>query len=100
MTLATILLTATTATESVNELHIESLISDLAFLLILAAVTTLFFKWIKQPVVLGYIVAGFLASPNFTYLPSITTEQNIEFWARWALSFFCSRSDWSSVSKN
>lgn len=61
---------------------IESLISDLAFLLILAAVTTLFFKWIKQPVVLGYIVAGFLASPNFTYLPSITTEENIEFWAQ------------------
>lgn len=80
--LAAILLTATTVTEHAPEIQIESLISDLAFLLILAAVTTLFFKWIKQPVVLGYIVAGFLASPNFTYLPSITTEQNIEFWAQ------------------
>ena len=80
MTLSTILLTATAA--SGPELQIESLISDLAFLLILAAVTTIFFKWIKQPVVLGYIVAGFLASPNFTYLPSITTEENIEFWAQ------------------
>lgn len=71
-----ILATATTA------LSIESLISDLAFILILGAFTTVFFKWIKQPVALGYIVAGFLASPNFTYLPSVTTESNIDFWAQ------------------
>ena len=64
------------------ELNIESLISDLAFILILGAVTTLLFKWLRQPVVLGYIVAGFLASPHFTYLPSVTTESNIEFWAQ------------------
>ncbi|MDE7024849.1 MAG: cation:proton antiporter, partial [Paramuribaculum sp.] len=63
-------------------LSVESLISDLAFILILGAFTTVFFKWIKQPVVLGYIVAGFLASPHFTYLPSVTTESNIDFWAQ------------------
>ena len=63
-------------------MNIESLISDLAFLLILGAVVTILFKWIKQPVVLGYIVAGFLASPHFEYLPSVTTEDNIEFWAQ------------------
>lgn len=61
---------------------IESLIGDLAFILILGACVTLFFKWIKQPVVLGYIVAGFLASPHFEYLPSVTTDHNIEFWAQ------------------
>lgn len=63
-------------------MNIESLISDLAFILLLGAVVTLLFKWIKQPVVLGYIVAGFLASPHFTYLPSVTTEANIDFWAQ------------------
>lgn len=42
---------------------------------------TILFKWIKQPVVLGYILAGFLASPHFEYLPSVTTEENIDFWA-------------------
>ena len=63
-------------------MHIESLISDLAFILLLGACVTVLFKWIKQPVVLGYIVAGFLASPHFTYLPSVTTEANIEFWAQ------------------
>lgn len=70
------------AAVSVAELNIESLISDLALILILGAVVTVLFKWLKQPVVLGYIVAGFLASPHFEYLPSVTTEENIEFWAQ------------------
>lgn len=61
---------------------IESLITDLAFILILGAIVTVLFKWLKQPVVLGYIVAGFLASPHFEYLPSVTTETNIDFWAQ------------------
>lgn len=65
----------------------EGLISDLAFILLLGAGVTLLFKWIKQPVVLGYIVAGFLASPNFKPLPSVTTEANIEFWAQLGIIF-------------
>lgn len=36
---------------------------------------------LKQPVVLGYILAGFLASPNFKYLPSISNLDNIDVWA-------------------
>lgn len=79
----------TTVEESVHdggvsgpELNIDALITDLAFILILGAVVTLLFKWIKQPVVLGYIVAGFLASPNFDPLPSVANEANIEFWAQ------------------
>lgn len=68
--------------ESVASMNVESLIRDLAFILILGALVTVLFKWIKQPVVLGYIVAGFLASPNFEPLPSVTTEANIEFWAQ------------------
>ncbi|MDE7396185.1 MAG: cation:proton antiporter, partial [Muribaculum sp.] len=65
-----------------TDLQVENLISDLAFILLLGAVVTVLFKWLKQPVVLGYIVAGFLASPHFYYLPSVTTESNIEFWAQ------------------
>lgn len=59
----------------------EGLIGDLAWILLLGALVTLIFKRLKQPVVLGYILAGFLASPKFMYLPSITTEANIDFWA-------------------
>lgn len=60
----------------------EGLIADLALILLLGALVTLIFKKLKQPVVLGYILAGFLASPKFTYLPSISTLDNIEFWAQ------------------
>ncbi len=63
-------------------LDINSLISDLALILMLGAVATVVFKMLKQPIVLGYIVAGFLASPHFELLPSVAVEANIEFWAQ------------------
>lgn len=61
--------------------HTNGLIIDLAWILVLAAVATLVFKKLKQPVVLGYILAGFLASRNFSYIPSITNLDNIKVWA-------------------
>ncbi|MDE7382044.1 MAG: cation:proton antiporter [Muribaculaceae bacterium] len=61
--------------------HTDGLIADLALILLLGAVVTLLFKKLRQPVVLGYILAGFLASPKFEYLPSISNLENIEFWA-------------------
>ncbi len=64
-----------------EEDHTNGLIGDLAWILLLGAVVTLLFKKLKQPVVLGYILAGFLASPKFVYLPSISNLANIEFWA-------------------
>ena len=65
-----------------ESLDINSLISDLALILVLGAIATVVFKMLKQPVVLGYIVAGFLASPHFSLLPSVAVESNIEFWAQ------------------
>lgn len=65
-----------------ESLDINSLISDLALILMLGAVATIVFKMLKQPIVLGYIVAGFLASPHFSLLPSVAVEANIEFWAQ------------------
>ena len=67
---------------AISELSVESLISDLALILVLGAISTLIFKRLRQPIVLGYIVAGFLASPHMWLLPSVTTEANIEFWAQ------------------
>ena len=54
---------------SAEENHTNGLIGDLAWILLLGAIVTLLFKKLKQPVVLGYILAGFLASPKFEYLP-------------------------------
>lgn len=62
-------------------MNIEGLIADLALILMLGAAVTLIFKKLKQPIVLGYIVAGFVASHNFKYFPSVGNEANIEFWA-------------------
>ncbi len=59
----------------------DGLIADLAWILLLGAIVTLLFKKMKQPVVLGYIIAGFLASPRFEYLPSISNLDNIELWS-------------------
>lgn len=66
---------------STEESHTNGLIADLAWILLLGAIVTLLFKKLKQPVVLGYILAGFLASPKFEYLPSISNLENITFWA-------------------
>ena len=65
-----------------EELQINTLITDLALILTLGAAATIIFKLLKQPVVLGYIVAGFIASPHFAYSPSVGNEANIEFWAQ------------------
>ena len=51
--------------------ELAPLISDLALILICAGVMTLVFKRLKQPLVLGYIVAGFLASPHVPLTPSV-----------------------------
>ena len=61
--------------------ELDPLIIDLAKIMICAGATTLLFKWLKQPVVLGYIVAGFLASPNMPYTPSVTDLHGIHIWA-------------------
>lgn len=61
--------------------HIPVLISDLAVILCIAGVITLLFKWMKQPVVLGYIVAGILAGPAVTMLPTVSDGADIRIWA-------------------
>lgn len=62
-------------------LHLPALITDLALILSAAALVTLIFKKLKQPVVLGYIIAGFLVGPNFKLFPSIVEMESIKTWA-------------------
>lgn len=61
--------------------HLATLISDLALILVCAGLMTLLFKKLKQPLVLGYVVAGFLASPHMPYTPSVMDTVNIQTWA-------------------
>ena len=67
--------------------QLEPIISDLALILICAGVMTLLFKSLKQPIVLGYIVAGFLASPNMPYMPSVTDMHGIHLWSEIGVVF-------------
>ena len=66
--------------------HLDPIISDLALILAVAGVTTLLFKWLKQPVVLGYIVAGFLCSGNFL-LQGVSNMGNVDLWAEIGIIF-------------
>jgi len=61
--------------------ELPALIQDLALILGMAGVVTLIFKRLKQPLVLGYIVAGFLVSPHMPYTASVVDMSNIKLWA-------------------
>ena len=67
--------------------ELAPLISDLALILICAGIMTLVFKRLKQPLVLGYIVAGFLASPHFTLTPSVIDTASIHTWSEIGVIF-------------
>lgn len=60
---------------------IHTLMIDLTLITIYAAVVTLIFKKLKQPIVLGYILAGILVGPHFNFLPTISDTENLVLWA-------------------
>ncbi len=68
-------------------IHLPSLITDLGLILGAAAITTILFKWLKQPLVLGYLIAGFLVGPHFTFLPSVAEIKSISVWAEIGVIF-------------
>ena len=61
--------------------ELPTLINDLALILIVAGVVTLVFKKLRQPLVLGYVVAGFLVSPHMPYTMSVMDNADIKTWA-------------------
>ena len=61
--------------------ELPPMIQDLALILVVAGIVTLVFKKLKQPLVLGYIVAGFLVSPHMPYTASVVDMANIHLWA-------------------
>lgn len=67
--------------------HLHDFIGDLALILITAGIATILFKWLKQPVVLGYIVAGFIAGPYISWLPTVTDMGNVEIWSEIGVIF-------------
>ena len=67
--------------------QLPDLIQDLALILTVAGIVTIIFKKLKQPVVLGYVVAGFLASPHMPYIPSVREVDTVDIWANIGVIF-------------
>ena len=67
--------------------NLPALFFDLALILVTAGITTVIFKWLKQPVVLGYIIAGFLIGPNFEWFPVINDHTSVETWSEIGMVF-------------
>jgi len=63
------------------------LVNDLALILVVAGIVTLLFKKLKQPLVLGYVVAGFLVSPHMPYTASVVDSENIHLWSDLGVMF-------------
>jgi len=68
-------------------MHVPPLITDLALILAAAAITTLIFKRLRQPLVLGYIVAGLLVGPHVSLVPTVSDEHNIQTWSEIGVIF-------------
>jgi len=54
-----------------------NLVHDLAVILISAGVFTIISRALKQPLILGYIIAGFLIGPHITFFPGITSTESV-----------------------
>ncbi|MGI6737752.1 MAG: cation:proton antiporter [Anaerovoracaceae bacterium] len=67
--------------------HLDFFVRDLALILVVCAVITILFRKLRLPVVLGYILTGFLISPNFVYLPTVLKEDNVNHWATIGIVF-------------
>lgn len=71
-----------------KQMHtLPTMISDLALILGTAGLVTLLFKKLNQPIVLGYLVAGFLVSPKTTIFPTVVGAESISLWAEIGVIF-------------
>ncbi len=66
---------------------LPALFSDLALILVTAGITTVIFKWLKQPLVLGYIIAGILIGPYFPWFPVVGDHESVETWSEIGMVF-------------
>lgn len=73
--------------------ELPELVQDLALILVVAGFVTLIFKKLKQPLVLGYIVAGFLVSPHMSYTMSVVDKTIYKHGQTLVSSSYCSHWD-------
>ena len=64
-----------------------NIVRDLAVILISAGVFTIISKALKQPLIIGYILAGFLIGPNISFFPGISSEATVHQWSEIGIIF-------------
>ena len=64
-----------------------NLVRDLAVILVSAGAFTIISKALKQPLILGYILAGFLVGPHISWFPGITSEETVHQWSEIGIIF-------------
>lgn len=67
--------------------HLPDLIRDLAIILMTGACVSIIFKKLRQPVVLGYLIAGFFLGPNFPFFFNVNDTASISIWAELGVIF-------------
>ena len=67
--------------------HLPPIVADLAMILLVAGITTILFKKLNQPLVLGYIIAGFITGPHFNFFPTVSDTANINAWSEIGVIF-------------
>lgn len=67
--------------------HLPPMIYDLAIILTAAAISTIIFRRLKQPIVLGYLIAGFIVSPYFPWAPTVVDKEGVHLWAEIGVIF-------------
>lgn len=67
--------------------HLPPMITDLAIILVTAAISTLVFSRLRQPVVLGYLIAGFAVGPNLKWIPNVVDTEGVKVWAEIGVIF-------------
>jgi CPA2 family monovalent cation:H+ antiporter-2 len=68
-------------------IHLPPLIQDLGFLLLTGGLVSLLFGYLRQPLIVGYLLAGFLIGPNFKYFPHVTEPDGIRLWGEIGVLF-------------
>ena len=64
-----------------------NLVRDLAVILISAGIFTIISKALKQPLILGYIIAGFLIGPHIRFFFNISSAEAVHQWSEIGLIF-------------
>lgn len=69
-------------------MHLPFLIGDLALILMIAGLFSLLFRRLKQPTVLGYLLAGLVVGPHVSFFPTVIDIENIKVWAELGIIIF------------